>query len=533
MLKKLSFLLIGLLFFASSVYAEDLSTRLRTSSAVYKDSYYDVPFLDSKANFFDGYFIARISAKDNYLFVLGTKPDVYKLFDQKKPHDLKEDGYSFLDIIDLRNSETVFSSGYLFKDFNLSTPGDIVVRDKYLTISDRYAFVGFLGTTAPLATKIYDISNLPKVVDKGFIDIFPSAVSKNKALVINELPRAKARGFSGKKAEMPSLRFGRPFIPEFKNSGFSGRVYKKGISIYDIKDVTNPVLKGKYLKAGISQIKIEGNRAYIEYYNAAKKKTFLEILKIKNFSLKKIGKSYLLPLSSAIYFQSLPINFYVRNKFVYILDSVQGTFVLDVSNPNNIHKTSEIEGVASNSSIISDNYAFIINSPTIYDDRLTVLDISNPYNISIALRILHLDIHALYVEGVAASGNYLILKTVYFVGPYEGPKGDDLVVFEIPSFTVKLNKFNSNVEIKKSPKVILTWQTGSEDGAKEFYIMRKNKNINKKIGFINAKVTDLQGASYKIVDNTVTNGKTYKYQLFYKDTDGGDHLLKVISVRVN
>jgi hypothetical protein len=42
----------------------------------------------------------------------------------------------------------------------------------------------------------------------------------------NELPRAEAPGILGQRPEMPPLRSGRPFIPELKSSGFSGRFYK-------------------------------------------------------------------------------------------------------------------------------------------------------------------------------------------------------------------------------------------------------------------------------------------------------------------
>ncbi len=513
MFKKLFFISIGFLFFASIVFAEDFSTSLRTSSAVYKKGYIDVPFLDSKAEYFSGYFISRISARDNYLFVLGVEPSTGELFEYKPPNNLKEDGYTFFDIIDLRNSETVFSNGYLFKEYDVSSFnfGLSLLKNKYLTVADNYAFIGLVPFTGLSINKIYDISNLPEVIDKGFIDIFPNAVSKNKAFVISE----------------------------------------KEISIYDITDVNYPILKGKYLKSSISQIKIEGNRAYIEYYDADKKENLLEILEIKDFSFKKIGKSYPLPLSSDIYFQSLPINFFVRNKFIYILDSVEGTFVLDVSNPNNIHKISSIKGVAGPDSIINNNYAFIYNHPSV------ILNISNPHSISIALRILELEHFPVFgsntaasenyltlnrvqnngqqagLDNIAASSKYLILSQSNFVGPYEPPAGQDLFLFELPSFKVKLNKFNSNVEIKKSPKVILTWQTNSEDRAEKFCIMRKNMNINKKIGCVNAKGTVSQGASYRLVDSTVKNEKTYKYRLLYKDIGGEDHFLKVISVRVN
>jgi lipopolysaccharide biosynthesis regulator YciM len=42
----------------------------------------------------------------------------------------------------------------------------------------------------------------------------------------NELPRAGAPGIVGQRPEMPPLRSGRPFIPELKSPGFSGRLYK-------------------------------------------------------------------------------------------------------------------------------------------------------------------------------------------------------------------------------------------------------------------------------------------------------------------
>ena len=486
MFKKLSFLLIGLLFFASSVYAEDLSTSLKTSSAVYKNGYYENLSFNFQKDFLHGYYTGSIFLKDNYLFALGTTPSVGELFSSEYPYNPIAVPYAILNVFDLRNSEEVFSSENLLKDYYLST------KDK-LTISDKYAFAGILRTTAPLTTKIYDISNLPEIVDKGFINIFPDAVSGNKAFMITG----------------------------------------KGISGYDITDVNNPVLEGKYLKPNISNIETEGDRAYISYYNADKKVRFLEVLDINNFSFKKISKEY--PLHST---SPYGIYFHVRANFVYVFDDiVKKFFVLDASNSENIKKIYSFdvadERFVGGQMVITGNYAVII----FYNDIL-ILNISDPYNITVAYFSSYIKPFALggTVEDITTSGKYVAIKYSFWEtggpGYIPPPEGDVISLYEITSF-VDLANFDTSVKLGKTPRVILTWQTGSEDGVNKFYIMRKNKNINKKISSIAAKGTDLKGASYKIVDNTVKNGKTYKYQLFYRDTDGGDHLIKSIFVRVN
>jgi len=396
MLKRLNFLLISFLILISTAYSESLT-------------------LERRGEFFPDHSIRQISAKNNYLFVLGVAPDVNSLFQKEVPYDLKEVPYSFFDIIDLRNSQAVFSSGYLYKELNKG--GTVLIKDKYMTISDKYAFVGFLGSFGPngqisetpskytILTKVYDISNLPEVAEVGSINVFPNAVSGNKAFMITN----------------------------------------KGISVYDITDVSNPMLKGKYSKPGIFKIVVAGDRAYIGYYDDRKKGTFLEILDIRNFSFKKIERRYpLLKGKRAMIFNRLIkpnflsiypyyafhlYAFYVRDNYVYILNGKK-VRVIDARDLDNIKEISSVEGISGSFyNGLSNNYAILLGQPTV------LLDISDPYNISVVGTIEDIGVSAPTTD-MTSSGGYVIIKEtppMETAGPQHPvkPEGDRLILFEI------------------------------------------------------------------------------------------------------
>jgi len=397
MLKRIIFILTTLLFLKSTAYPESVT-------------------LKKEGTFYDQYFIRTIAAKNNYLFVLGTTPPMPELYNFETGN-FRVEPYAFFDIIDLRYSNTVFSSGYLFKEFDISAKR--FVKDKYLTISDKYAFVGFFGTlgvsnSEEVTTKVYDISNLPEVTEKGSINIFPSAVSGNKAFVIN----------------------------------------KEGVFVYNIKDISNPILKSQYLKPGIFKIEVEDNKVYIGYYSNRKEATYLEILKIKNFSLKKTGKSFLLLRGKrADYFNyfdkvyedgafpgsydfvpafpppAFPYAFHVKNNYVYILNR-KNIKVLDVSDPEDVKKINikTISGSGYWTNIISGNYAILVG-----DAPAIILDISDPYNISVAGSASN--IYDYYggpvLEELTGANGYVVRVSTFYTGYRERPTGDYVGVFKI------------------------------------------------------------------------------------------------------
>jgi len=377
MFKKINLLLINFLILTSVAYSQNLT-------------------LESIGEFYPDHLISQIVANNNYLFVLGRTPDVYSIYSSEEPSRVKEDAYAFFNIIDLRNSQTVFSSGYLYKEVDKNKEGSILIEDKSLTISDNYVFVGFLRNifagdskiSTELTTKVYDISNLPEVFEVGSINIFPHAVSGNRAFVITE----------------------------------------EGILVYDIADITNPVLKEKYLKPGIFKIEVEGNRVYIGYYDAKREATFLEILNIRNFSLKKVGKRYLLlkgkkaePFKLGIYypFPSSPYTFYysyafhIKEKNIYILNGNR-IKVVDASNPYKIKKINsggKIKGSYYN--IITNNYG-IIFPDDILSESVVILDISDPYNISVAGTISEANyLLRGVISEITAAEQYVIIRVSY------------------------------------------------------------------------------------------------------------------------
>jgi hypothetical protein len=81
-----------------------------------------------------------------------------------------------------------------------------------------------------LGRKQDTINSFRKFIDLAsaeYAEQIEYARKRLKELEENEpTPRAKARGFREQKTDIPPLCSGRPFIPEFETSGFSGRFYK-------------------------------------------------------------------------------------------------------------------------------------------------------------------------------------------------------------------------------------------------------------------------------------------------------------------
>ena len=176
------------------------------------------------------------------------------------------------------------------------------------------------------------------------------------------------------------------------------------VSILDISDIENPTKAGYiYTKGTVYDIKINGNYAYIAGYNKGMK--IVDISDINN----PVEKSSIYSSDKPFYDPDVPHIFdvHVAGNIAYVIDSSHGFKILDISDTSNpVEVGSYDTGKSSSSVYVSGNYAYVTN----YNSGLRVIDISdfsNPQEISVNSTNENMD-------EIVISGNYAFTASDHY-----------------------------------------------------------------------------------------------------------------------